>query len=200
MNPAHDNRPESIRRGHGARRPGCRAMRCFFRAEQCGARRSKQGFNADEGRCTQSTQMGPSPVWSFTAATAASHPGEPRQCGSPCPICVFCVHLPSSALNPCLLRRAPHAAATDPGPCAPARTPCTNSPARRRRANRASRRPPLSPCCQNPMHQFPRLPPSRQPSEPETDIIDVLPEPPAPIQAAFSARPDRQPPPGPHAP
>ena len=72
-------------------------------------------FNADADRCTQNTRMGLSPAWPFTAAAAASLPGEPRWCGSPCPICVFCVDLPASALNPCLLRRVPHAAVTNPG-------------------------------------------------------------------------------------
>ena len=79
-------------------------------------------------------------------------------CGGPCPICVFCVHLPASALNPCLLRRAPHAAATDPGTCAPARTPCTNSPACRRCAVQRAGGRQHRLRCQNPMHQFRRRP------------------------------------------
>jgi hypothetical protein len=45
---------------------------------------------------------------------------------------------------------------------------------------------------QDPMHQFARLPPLRRPSEPDADIIEVLPEPHAPIHAAFSARQDSQ--------
>ena len=91
---------------------------------------ARKNLNADEkARCTQNTRMGLSPAWWFTAATAKPYRGEPRSCGSPCPICVFRVNLSfSSALNPCLLRRAPHAAATDPGPSGPARTPCTHSP------------------------------------------------------------------------
>ena len=41
---------------------------------------------------------------------------------------------------------------------------------------------------QNPMHQFARLSRLRRPSGPEIDIIDVLPEPHAPIHAVSSAR------------
>ncbi len=121
--------------------------------------KARRNFYADASRCTQNTRMGRCPAWSFTAATAAPHPGEPRRFGRPCPICVLCVHLPAFALNPCLLRRVPHAAATDPGP----------------RTLRAS---------QNPMHQFARLPPLRRPGGPEADSSDLLPEPHAPIQAA----------------
>jgi hypothetical protein len=112
-------------RGAG-RRP---AALCVLQTRSgCGRDRAAGGeasknFYADAGGCTQNTRMGLSPAWSFTAATAAAHPGEPRQCGSPCPIGVFCVHLPAFALSPCLLRHVPHAAATDPGRCAPSQEP-----------------------------------------------------------------------------
>jgi hypothetical protein len=92
-------------------------------------------FNADADRCTQNTRMGLSPAWPFTAAAAASLPGEPRWCGSPCPICVFCVDLPASALNPCLLA-SPRAARRcdeprpplEAEPAAKAPCTCTNCP------------------------------------------------------------------------
>ena len=122
--PLAGNAPQEAHASGGWSRRTSRVARCgAFRAGRCGVRHRKQDFNADAGRCTQNTQMGLSPAWSFTALNAAPYPGEPRRCGGPCPICVFCVHLPASALKPCLLRRAPHTAVTDPGPGAPARTP-----------------------------------------------------------------------------
>jgi hypothetical protein len=95
-------------------------------------------------------------------------------------------------VKPFWLRREPLDAAPDPGSCAPAKTPCTNSPACRRCAVRAGRRPTSSTCCQNPMHQFTRLPPHGRPSGPEADIIDVLPEPHAPIHPPAAAAPSEQ--------
>ena len=110
---------------HGAGRPD-HGRSDAVRSGRAGARAPKQ----DLRRCRQMHAKhadGPEPGMVVHGIDRSTNPGEPRRCGGPCPICVFCVHLPASALKPCLLRRAPHTAATDPGPCAPARTPCTNS-------------------------------------------------------------------------
>jgi hypothetical protein len=90
---------------------------------------------------------------------AAPQPGELRQYGSPCPIRVFCVHLPASALRPScfdarrtLLRRTPDRA-RKPGYHAPIRPPAAAGSSSRPEAD-------IIACCQNPMHQF--APPVRQ--------------------------------------
>jgi len=136
----------------------CRVLSCLSLRGRCGRRQSKQEFlrrcRRDVRRCAR---MGLSPAWRFTAK-----PGRPilmRRADALAHVPSACigVHLPASALNPCLRRRMPHQAARLPGPDPPART----------------------------MHQFPHLPPLRRPSGPETDLIDVLPEPLAPIRPPF---------------
>jgi len=82
-------------------------------AAACGSRRSKQGFNADEGRCTQNTQMGQGlPRWRGPPGCDAAVAAVNDHAGLR-PICVLCVHLSVSALNPCLLRRVPHCSARE---------------------------------------------------------------------------------------
>ncbi len=53
--------------------------------------------------------------------------GEPRRCGVPCAIRMLSVHLPASALNPCLLRCAPHSSVGAAARYASARTPYTSA-------------------------------------------------------------------------
>jgi len=145
-------------------------------------------LNADAGRCTQNTRMGQSPARSRSRLRlAAPQPGEPRQCGSPCPIRVFCVHLPASALRPScfdarrtLLRRTPDRA-RKPGYHAPIRPPAAAGSSSRPEAD-------IIACCQNPMHQF--APPAAAGPFEQTGSRHhhVLPEPHAPIRAACAAR------------
>ena len=84
--------------------------RSYAGSSAAGGKASKNP-HADSGRWTLNTRMGRRLAWSFTADTARPNPGEPRRCGSPGPICVFCVHLPASAKTlACLLRPVPHRA------------------------------------------------------------------------------------------
>lgn len=102
----------------------CRATGCLARVGPCGMRQRKKDSTQMQKGCTRNTQMALSPAWPFTTGTA---PGEPRRCGGPCPIRVPWVHLPASALDSCLLRRAPHAAARGGRSRRSGRTPCTNA-------------------------------------------------------------------------
>ena len=82
-----------------------------YHASGAAGSKARKSPYADAGRWTQNTRMGRRLAWSFTADTARPNPGEPRRCGSPGPICVFCVHLPASAKTlACLLRPVPHRA------------------------------------------------------------------------------------------
>ena len=85
---------------------GSATQRSGSRPAASGTRRSKQGFNADTGRCTQNTQMGHGPPHrqgSPWRGAAVNHHAALR------PIRVFCVHrLLHLRKNSCLLRRVPH--------------------------------------------------------------------------------------------
>jgi hypothetical protein len=162
--------PGGHRRASGGRTPRTKSIHrdaChLFRAGRCGTRQSNQDSTQTKKTMHAKHADGPCPAWSFTAATAAPLPGEPRQCGSPCPICVFCVHLPASALNPCLLRRAPHAAADGPWTLRDRQNPMHQFSPLVRQDKTATGR-------QNPIHheQLPnrRCPPSR-PARNETMV------------------------------
>ena len=86
-----------------------RARRCVSRAGPGGMRRSKQAFLTQIRQGDARRTRG----WAGVRHGRSRHrhrrtaSREQRRCGSPGPICVFCVHLLSSALSACLLRCAP---------------------------------------------------------------------------------------------
>ena len=136
-----------------AQRQGCRAMRCLSRAGQCGRRRGKKDSTRMQADARKTREWARARHGRSRLRLAAPQPGEPRQCGSPCPIRVFCVHLPASALRlSCfdarrtLLRRTPDRA-RKPGYHAPIRPPAAAGSSSRPEAD-------IIACCQNPMHQF----------------------------------------------
>jgi len=114
-----------------AQRPGCRAMRCLSRAGQCGRRRSKQDSTRMQADARKTREWARA-RHAFTAATCS--PTARRAAPVRQPLSHSRVLRASACIcvTSFLLRRAPHAAPPDPGPCAQARIPCTNSPACRR--------------------------------------------------------------------
>ncbi len=85
-------------------------------------------LNADAEQMHAKHADGPGSGTVLHGRHRTTEPGEPRRYGPSCPIRVH--RRPSACIcvRPCLLRRAPIAAATVLGSDARARTPCTNSP------------------------------------------------------------------------
>jgi hypothetical protein len=149
---------------HQAQRPAPTPHRASPARQRRGTRRSKKDSTQMHSGCTQSTRMGLKLAWSFTADIAQPNPASRADAVAPVPsACSASIRL---HLRKTLLA-SPRAA---PGPREPGS--CTH--------------------CQNPMHQFARLPPRGRPSRPEADSINVLPGPHAPIHATFSAMQRRE--------
>jgi hypothetical protein len=127
-----------------AQRPGCRAMRCLSLAGQCGRRRRKQ---ESLRRCRQMHAKhadGPEPGMAVHGSDRGTTPWRAAPVRHPLPHPRVLRPSACICVKPCLLRRAPHGRYNGP------------------RILRA---------CQNPMHQFARLPPLGRPSRLGVDII-----------------------------
>ncbi len=172
MNSAHANRQEPMHRGHVARRPDCGVMRCLFRAGQRGTRHAARGTRQSKKeflrRCKRmhaNHADGPEPGMVVHGSDRSTTPWRAAPVWQPLS------HLRVLRTSACICVK-PLLASTRAARC------CDGP-----RTLRAS---------QNPMHQFPRLPPPRRPSGPEADIIDALPEPHAPIRPPAAAAPSER--------
>lgn len=81
--------------------------------QHCGTRRSKQDSTQMQKRCTRNTRMRLSPAWTFTADIAQPRRGSRAGAVSHVPSACIRVHLPASALDPCLLCRVSHVLPTE---------------------------------------------------------------------------------------